>query len=429
MATYVDSKIDHVIYGYRDYWMGYWVALGFIFPLVFTYLSNSKCIETICSKIDYSARWKALLTFLSLYFPIIVALAVNFGPEYPHLAISTNSLGYGLLVALLVYVENYKINPNETKEKLREDHITWLVFSAFSLVGVILFFLILYDAFPELSQQYTNSLEDQVRLFNSFVIDLFIAIIFAVFSFIRLFQKVQQFKKLSSPLNSQDSLRLPNLRAYDIKDLTWDSIGRFIIISSIIIGTLWFLYQRNFEPLFALLGVIYLYINYITKKNNPEGLNVLQMATSHQFGNSYKVINLPYVRNSTFFTGRGILLDKLHTNLDPNIDIKVLRTQVLVGLDGVGKTQIALEYAYHYIEDYSTVWWIRSEKAKDLAADYAELASRLGLHEKDYRKEKLKIDAVKRWLENNTRWLLVFDSAQEPSELKSYLPKKPFMNL
>lgn len=423
MATYVDSQIDHVIYGYRYYWMGYWVALGFIFPFVFTYIFNRRHIKSIYSKIDYSARWKALLTFLSLYVPIIVVLVVNFGPEYPHLAISTNSLGYGLLVALLVYAENYEIKFIEDKDKLRSDHITWLVFSAFSLVAVIMFFLILYDAFPELSQQYTNSLDDQVRLFNSFVIDLFVAIIFAIFTFIRLFQKAQQFNDL---LRSSDQYKgLINSRAYDINDLTWDSIARVLILSSIIIGAIWFLFQRNFEPLLGLLGFIYIYVS-TSKKNKPEGL---QMAAppppnnSPQFNNSIQLNNLPHNRNRSF-AGRQKLLDKLQTALKSDPETKAIRTHALVGLDGVGKTQIALEYAYRHIKNYHIMWWIRSEKLEDLAADYAELASHLGLPEKDYTNQKLKIEAVKRWLEDNTCWLLVFDNAQKPSELKSYLPTR-----
>lgn len=426
MATYVDSEINHVIYGHRYYWMGYWVALGFILPLFFTYIFNSGDIKSIYSKIDYSARWKALLTFLSLYIPIIVVLIVNFGPEYPQLAVSTNSLGYGLLIALIVYVENYEIKSSYDIDKSKLDHINWLVFTVGGLIAFIMFCLYIYDALPELSQQYTNNLNDQVRLFNSFVIDLFVAIILGIFTFIRLFQKSQQFKNLSRRKNDASNIRHINTGSEDnpdeINSLTLNSISHFLKLILLIAFALWFLYQRNFEALTGLLGAIIAYITYykITKKNKLDGSTELQKETTPKFDKSPRFINLR-ARNLSF-TGREQLLDTLQTTLESDSEIKSIRTQALVGLGGVGKTQIALEYAYRHIEDYNIIWWIRSEKLDDLATDYAELASQLELPEKDYVDQKLKIEAIKRWLEDNAGWLLIFDNAQDPPDLERYLP-------
>jgi hypothetical protein len=57
----------------------------------------------------------------------------------------------------------------------------------------------------------------------------------------------------------------------------------------------------------------------------------------------------------------------------------VVMTQVLRGLGGIGKTQIALEYAYRYGAAYRLVWWVRAEEPETLAADYAALAVQLHL--------------------------------------------------
>ncbi len=49
-------------------------------------------------------------------------------------------------------------------------------------------------------------------------------------------------------------------------------------------------------------------------------------------------------------------------------------TRASHGLGGVGKTQMALEYAYRFAPEYDLVWWLRSEDTTSLTADYARLA-------------------------------------------------------
>src|SRR3954470_22166249 len=77
------------------------------------------------------------------------------------------------------------------------------------------------------------------------------------------------------------------------------------------------------------------------------------------------------------FTGRAGLLEQLHRQLRGGKGTLVV--QALYGLGGVGKTQLALEYAHRYAADYDVVWWINAEQPVLIADQMARLGARLDL--------------------------------------------------
>src|SRR5687768_10187737 len=60
------------------------------------------------------------------------------------------------------------------------------------------------------------------------------------------------------------------------------------------------------------------------------------------------------------FTGRDGMLTELRQRL--HADEKTLVVQAFYGLGGVGKTQLAIEYAHRFAADYQLVWWIDAEQ-------------------------------------------------------------------
>ena len=130
--------------------------------------------------------------------------------------------------------------------------------------------------------------------------------------------------------------------------------------------------------------------------------------------------NVPHNRNPNF-TGREEHLASLKMALSSGKPAAL--TQAIHGLGGVGKTQLALEYAYHNVAEYDIVWWVRSEEPATLAADYASLADALDLPEKEAADQLLIIKAVKHWLEQHPKWLLVFDNAKDRAEVRKYIPR------
>jgi hypothetical protein len=132
------------------------------------------------------------------------------------------------------------------------------------------------------------------------------------------------------------------------------------------------------------------------------------------------VWNVPQARNPNF-TGREEMLADLRAALASGQAAAL--TQAIHGLGGVGKTQLAIEYAYRHRADYSLAWWVRAEEPAALAGDYAAMAAALDLPQKDAREQAVIVEAVRRWLEQSTGWLLVFDNAGEPAVIREYLPR------
>jgi TIR domain len=78
------------------------------------------------------------------------------------------------------------------------------------------------------------------------------------------------------------------------------------------------------------------------------------------------VWNVPFQPNP-FFTGRDLLLAELQSRLQtPEATV---RRVVLTGLGGVGKTSVAVEYAYQHHVDYDLVWCVNGEQPASLLAD------------------------------------------------------------
>src|SRR6266536_229797 len=137
-----------------------------------------------------------------------------------------------------------------------------------------------------------------------------------------------------------------------------------------------------------------------------------------------KVWKIPYPRHPSF-VGRAELLAALEGGFTGSWAGAggQRRRQVLVGLVGVGKTPLAVEYAYRHRDHSALVWWVRASAPETLVGDYAELARRVGLE--DYSDQDATIEAVRTWLEGRGRWLLVLDGADGdpgPLKLKDLLP-------
>ena len=52
--------------------------------------------------------------------------------------------------------------------------------------------------------------------------------------------------------------------------------------------------------------------------------------------------------------------------------------QALEGMGGVGKTQLAIEYAHQFAGTYDLAWWVNAEQAGLIGEQFAALGAELG---------------------------------------------------
>ncbi|MDR4926510.1 FxSxx-COOH system tetratricopeptide repeat protein [Peribacillus simplex] len=154
------------------------------------------------------------------------------------------------------------------------------------------------------------------------------------------------------------------------------------------------------------------FLNKIGKKKS----NTLKTKYIPQFSDLW---NVPYKRNP-FFLGRDFELDLLEKNLISQNSVSFI--QAVSGLGGVGKTQLAVEFCYKKKDSYTWIWWINAENIASITASYEVLAKQLKLPNEDEKRNNIVIDVIKKWMQVNDNWLVVFDNLIEESKLETFLP-------
>lgn len=159
-------------------------------------------------------------------------------------------------------------------------------------------------------------------------------------------------------------------------------------------------------------------------------------------------LQLGYKQNS-HFTGRERILTSLHEALTSSrmeSEDESPAAVVLLGTGGVGKTQLARQYAYKHSSDHTSIAWINSMSVGTIYASFLELARRIIPHYASrnralvppynnlaqhlgmpnlinadgqvnftHETRHIVVEAVKGWfsLPGNTGWLIIFDNVDD----------------
>src|SRR5713226_9284923 len=131
--------------------------------------------------------------------------------------------------------------------------------------------------------------------------------------------------------------------------------------------------------------------------------------------------HVPYTQNP-LFTGREDTLRRLGELFQPRGSAALIPPLALSGLGGIGKTSIAVEYAYRHRQEYTAVLWLQADSWDILSSEAVKLAQALHLPERADQDQTRIIEAVRRWLKEHQRWLLILDNVEDFQMVQTFLP-------
>ncbi|HLJ33402.1 MAG TPA: NB-ARC domain-containing protein, partial [Ktedonobacteraceae bacterium] len=130
---------------------------------------------------------------------------------------------------------------------------------------------------------------------------------------------------------------------------------------------------------------------------------------------------LPFSRNP-FFTGRDGILEEVESLLHASPAVALTQSFAFHGLGGIGKTQLAVEYAYRHALEYTAIFWIAAETVESIIASFLAIAEVLSLSEREEAVQQRIVTAVQHWLSTHKGWLLIWDNLEDLELLQRFLP-------
>jgi hypothetical protein len=151
-----------------------------------------------------------------------------------------------------------------------------------------------------------------------------------------------------------------------------------------------------------------------------------------------------YARNLNFH-GREDVINLIDQTLLPSKTKLVasqdsgLRQFALCAMGGMGKTEIAQDFALRHKDEFDAIFWVQADEISKMDESYQQISLKLGLEtSSENNSHVVSRELVKGWLSNPWRddsgddnratgseinWLVIFDNADDPMILTDYWPQ------
>jgi tetratricopeptide (TPR) repeat protein len=124
----------------------------------------------------------------------------------------------------------------------------------------------------------------------------------------------------------------------------------------------------------------------------------------------------PFIPDLKFFVGRKKLLKDLEKKL------KTKHRASIHDISGLGKSFTTYKYAEEKQNDYEKIFFVRANK-EEMMQSLAEIGILLNPSLKDVPDQTQQASGFKNWLEENEKWLVIYDNVDKPDELNPYVPQ------
>ena len=121
--------------------------------------------------------------------------------------------------------------------------------------------------------------------------------------------------------------------------------------------------------------------------------------------------NLPYGSLGALFKGREQVL----TEVAQHFEHASHQPLVVHGLGGMGKSRLAIEYAWRHQHEHTALFSVTADKPESMEQNLAALCAEevLNLPEREAREVPTRYAAVLRWLDQHPGWLLILDNVDD----------------
>ncbi|MCG3114043.1 MAG: tetratricopeptide repeat protein, partial [Candidatus Manganitrophus sp. SB1] len=173
------------------------------------------------------------------------------------------------------------------------------------------------------------------------------------------------------------------------------------------------------QPLLDLLHNIR---NVASECNSPgSNLTIKSLdVTTQTYAPRNPVFFVPYRSKGNQVVGREAALQAVRKQLTQGHHTAIGQTAAFQGLGGLGKTQLAVEYAYRYRSEYPNgVIWLSADQ--DIDAQLTELSEKARWIAPES-EHKYKLEVAQQRVRSYSDCLIIFDNLENLDTIKEYLP-------
>jgi len=168
------------------------------------------------------------------------------------------------------------------------------------------------------------------------------------------------------------------------------------------------------EPLMALMAEL-----AAISDSDRESLS--KVSVIPDYGPHRSVFYVPFKQKGDEIVGQQQVLEDVRKQLTEGKRTAIGQTAAFRGLGGLGKTQLAIEYAYRYRDQYPNgVIWLTADQNID--AQLIEIAEKAGWIAPES-EHKYKIEIAQQRIRSYSDCLIIFDNLEDRRAIDSYLPE------